>query len=106
MKIYVSAVPLTMVRLIDGGYRNVLQGEQVAGDAVEPENLKRHLRKGFLVEAEEAEEVEGEPKSDKVDDIVAEVGDDKEKAAEALEREKAGKNRKTLVEKLQAVLDA
>lgn len=45
-------------------------------------------------------------KSDKVDDILAEVGEDKDKAAAALEVEKAKgeKARKTLVEPLEALL--
>lgn len=47
---YVSAVPLTMVRLAEGGYRNVLQGDPIVGQAVDAEDLKRLVRKGFLVE--------------------------------------------------------
>lgn len=52
-KTYVSAVPLTMVRLVDGGYRNVLEGDQIAGEAVDPDDLKRLVRKGFLVEKDD-----------------------------------------------------
>lgn len=51
-KIYVSAVPLTMVRTVEGGYRNVLEGDPIAGEAVQPEDLKRLVRKGFLKELE------------------------------------------------------
>ncbi len=39
-----------------------------------------------------------------VPEILEGVGDDKEKAAAVLEQEKAGKNRKTLVEPLEAIL--
>ena len=45
-------------------------------------------------------------KPTKVEDILAEVGDDKEKAAAALEAEVAGKNRSTLVKALEDVLNA
>lgn len=62
MTIYQGRAPLTMVRLVDGGFRNVFEGEVVSGDAVEPEHLKRYLRKGFLVEHEgEKSEPEGVP---------------------------------------------
>lgn len=53
MTTYVSAVPLAMVRTIDGGYRNVYRDEEVAGAAVDPDNLERLVRKGFLVEKDE-----------------------------------------------------
>lgn len=39
-----------------------------------------------------------------VADILKEIGDDKAKASEVLEKEKAGKNRKTLVEPLEKLL--
>lgn len=53
MTTYVSAVPLAVVRTIDGGYRNVYRDEEVAGAAVDPDNLERLVRKGFLVEKDE-----------------------------------------------------
>lgn len=49
---YASAVPLTMVRLVDGGYRNVLQGDPISGDSVDPKDLERLVRKGFLVKVD------------------------------------------------------
>lgn len=57
-KIYVSAVPLTMVRTVDGGYRNVLEGDPIAGEAVDTTDLERLVRKGFLVEFETDEAVD------------------------------------------------
>lgn len=48
----------------------------------------------------------GDSKPDTVEGILAEVGDDKEKAAAALEAEVAGKNRSTLVKALEDVLNA
>lgn len=44
-------------------------------------------------------------KSATVDEVLAAVGDDQEKAAAALAEETAGKNRKTLVEALTAIVD-
>ena len=44
-------------------------------------------------------------KESSVKDILAEVGDDKDKAAAALELEKAGKSRKTLIEPLEAIVN-
>lgn len=60
MTTYVSAVPLAMVRTVEGSYRNVYQDEPIEGEAVEPENLKRLVRKGFLVESA-ADAAEGPP---------------------------------------------
>lgn len=54
-KTYVSAVPLTMVRTVSGGYQNVLQGDPIPGEAVDPKDLKRLVRKGFLKEFKEVE---------------------------------------------------
>jgi hypothetical protein len=42
-------------------------------------------------------------KSDRVEDVLAEVGDDPEKAAAALAAERDGKNRTTLVSKLESI---
>lgn len=59
--IYTSAVPLTMVRTVEGSYSNVLQDEQIPGEIVHPDDLKRLVRKGFLVEVEATEEPSGPP---------------------------------------------
>ena len=40
-KTYVSAVPLTMVRLAEGGCRNVLEGDPIVGEADEEVALPR-----------------------------------------------------------------
>lgn len=45
------------------------------------------------------------PADDSVKAILAAVGDDPEKAADALATETAGKNRTTLIAKLQALID-
>lgn len=110
-KTYVSAVPLTMVRLASGGYQNVLEGDPIAGEAVNPEDLKRLVRKKFLVEAPKGVDKSASqppaPNADTVDGILAAVGDDKGKANKALDAEKAKGDdaRSTLVDKLQAIVD-
>lgn len=114
-KTYVSAVPLTMVRLAEGGYSNVLQGDPIAGEAVDADDLKRLVRKGFLKEfdggsnkAAKKSAAGGDSKPTSVKDILAEVGDDKAKAQEYLDEENAkGEDaRGSLVGKLQSVIDA
>lgn len=64
------------------------------------------LSRGLIEKAEQS--ADGESKPPKVADVLAEVGDDKDKAAEALEQEKARGDaaRSTLVERLQAVVDS
>lgn len=109
-KTYVSAVPLTMVRLASGGYQNVLQGDPIAGEAVNPEDLKRLVRKKFLVEAPKGVDKSASqppaPNPDTVEAILKDVGEDKAKAKAALDAEQAKETpRSSLVDKLQAVLD-
>lgn len=108
---YVSAVPLTMVRLVDGGYRNVLEGDPIEGEAVDPDDLKRLVRKKFLTKLEAAAKKAAEADESKpasVKDILADVGDDKGKAAAALEAENARGDdaRPSLVSKLEAIVNA
>jgi len=78
---------------------------------VDPASLEHHLAKGMveLVDDPQPEpDSEPGPADGKVKDILTEVGDDKDKAAAALAAElaKGDDARSTLVEKLQAVLDA
>ncbi|HSV41492.1 MAG TPA: hypothetical protein VLI04_22200 [Nocardioidaceae bacterium] len=61
-------------------------------------------KEGFLEVVKADPEPAKEPTS--VEDILGAVGDDKAKATEALEIEKAGKNRPTLVAKLEAIVSA
>ena len=99
-----------MVRTVDGGYRHVYQDEPIAGDAIDPENLKRLVKKGFLAEATATgdESDSGSAKPPTIKEIMADVGDDKAKAQEALDAEQARGDdaRPSLVEKLQAVIAA
>lgn len=61
---------------------------------------------GVSAATEPAAEERSLPKAPTVEEILEQVGSDKELAEVALEEEKAGKNRKTLIEKLDAVLSA
>ena len=95
-----------MVRTVEGSYSNVLQDEQIPGEIVHPDDLKRLIRKGFLVEVKEPKK-KAEPTAPApgtVEFILAEVGDDKAKAQKALDQEKAGQNRSTLVGPLEKIL--
>lgn len=110
-KIYTSAVPLTMVRTVDGGYRNVFQDEAISGDSVDSANLKRLVRKGFLVEEKSAgkpvKAAPTGPNPGTAEFVLAEVGDDKGKAQVALDEETARETpRKTLVADLEKILAA
>jgi hypothetical protein len=77
-------------------------------DAVVPaglndERCKQLAKEGMLAKVDTPTD-SSSGSSDKVDDILADVGEDPEKAAAALETEKAGKNRTTLVSKLEAIV--
>jgi len=69
---------------------------------------KQLVKEGMLEKgsAPKAEPEQASPKPDTVEGILAEVGDDKEKASAALEAEVAGKNRSTLVKALEDILAA
>lgn len=102
-KSYVGVAALTMARTASGGYVQIYADDPVPV-GIDPDDLRRLVDEGFLAEVGEAEDSSEKKKS--VDEVLAEVGDDKDKAAAALEAEKAGKNRSTLVTKLQAIVDA
>jgi sulfur carrier protein ThiS len=105
-KQYIGVAPLTMVRTKAGGYSMVYADQPVPADITD-EDLKRLVDEGFLGQVEAAAAAQAEPatKPTTVEDILAEVGDDKEKAAAALEEELASSRpRKTLLEPLEAIL--
>lgn len=103
---YRVTAPLVIVRDETGASHHVYQGGLLPDSAD-----KDHVQQ--LVDGELVEKVKAAPapepapaeKSDKVDDILAEVGDDKDKAAAALELEnaKGDKARSSLVSKLEAI---
>lgn len=105
---YKVTAPLVVIANADGksgdwyGYEGALVPAGLNDD-----RAKQLADEGMLekVKAEKAADPDSKPAT--VDDILAEVGDDKEKAAAALEAENASdKPRVSLVGKLQAVLDA
>lgn len=107
-KSYQGAAALTMVRTATGGYVNVYKGDPVP-DGVDSKDLNRLVEEKFLVEVKAEPAPEPTPaKEPNVDEILADVGNDKTKAAAAIETEKArgDKARTTLLSKLQAVVDA
>lgn len=72
---------------------------------VPDDKLQSWLDQGWLeVDAEGKLLKAAKPPS--IKDVLAEVGDDPEKAAAALEAEQAGSARPTLVEKLQGIADS
>lgn len=103
----IGAEALTVVRLQGGSRTNVHKGQPVPASA-DPDDVKRLLKEKYLAEVDDTDAAEPESKEPTVKEILAEVGDDKEKAAAALEAEQAkgDKARSSLVEKLQAVVDA
>ena len=106
---YISKAPLTYVRLKGGSAVHVHKGGHVPASA-DPEDVKRLVKEGFLEEVtleESGDDDSGDGDSGRparVRDVLAEVGDDPEKAAAALEVEKAGENRPTLVSKLEEIV--
>lgn len=75
-----------------------------AGDPVSAKQVEKHPEWRDKVTLAEPAPGVSEPK---IDDVLETVGTDKEKAAAAIEAEEAKpRPRKTLIEKLQAVVDA
>lgn len=93
---YTAAV-LTYIRTEEDGVAGVVElqpGDPVPEGALEAE-VDRLSAAGAIVESTKRDTT--------VKGILADVGDDPEKAATALELEKAGENRKTLVEQLEKI---
>lgn len=74
--------------------------EGVEGDALLPTTALRHMPGWVPVSTTEAAPADGT-----VAEVLAEVGDDPVKAAAALEQERAGRGRSTLVDRLQSIAD-
>lgn len=107
-KSYIGKAPLTMAKTAEGGYVYVYEGAPVPAN-IDTDDLTRLVDEGFLEEDKKAaakassSSTGGSAEPTTVKDILAAVGDDKAKAQEYLEKEKAGENRSTLVEKLEAI---
>lgn len=108
---YKVTAPLVVVQNDDGvGGDGYFYQDAVIPDGFNDERCAQLVKDGMLekVKADSGSDGDG-GKEPSVKEILAEVGDDKEKAAVALaaEQEARGdKARKTLVESLQAVIDA
>lgn len=101
----IGKAALTTVRTESQGFVLVPFGVQVPDDILK-DDAKRLLDEGYLTEQAGSTDDEDQPA--KVSDILKEVGDDKAKAAEALEVEKARGDaaRSTLIGKLEAIANA
>ena len=80
------------------------RGWEVATDEVREPTLADHPVPVITDKDSPGEGEPEPPKATRVGDILAEVGDDPEKAAAALEAEVAGKARTTLVAALEAIV--
>lgn len=107
-KIHKVTGPLATPYLDTGERIYLYEGAELPSNLRKGE-VKRLTELGLVseVEVEEVDDNEGGSKPAKVDDILAEVGDDKEKAQAALDAENASaKPRTSLVAKLEAVIAA
>lgn len=93
--------PLVVLKGANGAHHHLYAGTPVP-EGMDDEHVAQLLKAGMLAEVK----VEA-PKEPSVKEILAEVGEDKEKAAVALEAEKAkGEDARTsLVEPLQKLLE-
>jgi len=100
---YVVTAPLVIVPDERGSQQYFYYGAAIP-QGLDADRVKQLFEEGMLGEPEaQPEPADDSGKPATVDEILAEVGDDKEKAAAALEAEKAGKNRSSLVSKLEAI---
>jgi hypothetical protein len=104
---YQVTAPLVIVRDKDGVSHHVYQ-DGFLPDGSDPEHVKQLLAEKLVAVVDAAAPASEEDKPAKVDDILKDVGDDKAKAAAALEAEVArgDKARSTLVDKLRAIAEA
>lgn len=105
--IYESTQALTIVQDLTGKHVYVYRDQAVDAATCNPDDLKRLVAEGFLVKKADAAQDTGSA-SGNIKDIVAEVGDDVEKAKAALAAEtgEGGESRPTLVKKLEAIIAA
>lgn len=98
--------PMSGSPMMNGFYRDAI----VTDDRIAEESLRRHLDRGWLekVAAPAAPETETEPETDPdavptgtIDEVLAWVGEDRVRAEQALEAERANQKRTTLVGQLE-----
>lgn len=110
MSSYTVVAPYVTLKVHDLNGSEVVQGYYkgaVVEDPVKGDSLDKHVRTGMVEMVSDASD-DDPARPPKVADVLAEVGEDKAKATAALEQESARGDaaRTTLVEKLQAVIDA
>lgn len=93
---------LVIVPDTTGHFHHFYEGT-VLPDGLDKDRVKQLAEEGMLSKVKGGEAPAEGDKPSTVKDILTEVGDDKAKAEAALEEEKAGQNRSTLVEKLEAI---
>lgn len=102
--IYEVTKPLVVVRDEVGAQHMFYEGATFSSEGLDKDHVKMLVDEDFIVKASDVAP-EGKPST--VKDILADVGDDKAKAQQYLDEESAAeKPRSSLVESLQAVLDA
>lgn len=113
MSTLIVTAPLVVLLTKDGSRVHLYDGAPVPDNA-DPDHV-RDLKDGGMVGKASKAEPTGDPgtstagsgtKEPTVEEIKAAVGEDKEKAAEALKTEQAGKNRSTLVKHLEGIVNA
>lgn len=106
MDIYVATQPLVIARDAKGSHVYVYRGQGVPAAALDEVDAARLVKAGFLVKRAEAKPTPSEDKPVKVAEILKAVGEDRAKAAAALEAERAlgDEARSSLVTKLEALL--
>lgn len=105
----IGKAPLTQARTTAGRVVFIGRGRPAPSD-LSSEDRKRLLAEGYLeeIDADTEPEPQGDGAPTSVKDILKEVGDDKAKAQEFLDAEKAKGDdaRSSLVEKLEAIVGA
>lgn len=99
---YIVTAPLVVLKKKDGSYQHIYAGGPVSEDG-DAEHIKQLLAEKMIEKVKAAPAAAPEPKDPTVEEVLAEVGEDQDKAAAALEVEKTGKNRSSLVKKLEAI---
>lgn len=105
---YTVTAPVVVVRVEQGGPVYVYK-DGVLPAGADKEHIEQLLAEEMIEKTRAPKAAKADPdpaKEPTIEEILNDVGDDKAKAAEALEAEKAGKNRSTLVPKLEAIVSA
>jgi hypothetical protein len=109
MALLFSTVALTVAKNRSGSQVYLYRGQGIESASLDPDDAKRLVEDGFLEEraAVESDDADSGDKPATVKEILADVGNDPEKAAAALDVEKARGDdaRSSLVTKLEAIVN-